>query len=525
MSGHLKGLHSQFQSVYDDLETARAAVTTLTEQQNKLAREQFQRLARKCQEGLRRAAADKKTLAKTLDETKRSLAKLQIEVEVVRATNMKLQSHKSVVADDVSQLRSDIARLEDQKKMLERQLSQNEKMAAEKDKTVRELEVEKKKLKSQLQSSEKTWKAQLARHERNWEDRMAGMELMQGNIEEEKEDLLQEKARVEERLSRIQSDNSALEEEKGELESKVTQFESQITEMEARLGENAAEISCVQRGIAEAVVEHACSLANVRLSSQKQAEEFASREREMESKMVALVGERDQLSRRLEESRSSREEMETKAREMREKDAKIKEFTSQLDSLKTENETIRAEIRSLSELRQSAVDNLQQLSEAKQSLQLDKQKIHMTLRTEISLLQAKLKSTEEEKQTLEARVAELEAGGADSSGVGGRGRVDGQGVGPGEEREYASGSLRRQVENTEKKVWYSTSNIVCTQTSFQKKSAWLALPFICHHARALTSIAWLGDYKRQTRSMVVRVWVTTILYCVFATEDGYRDGL
>ena len=449
--------------MYDDLETTRSTVTTLAEHQSKLAREQFEVLVKKCRVELRRAVTDKMVVTKSLSEAKRSLAKLQIEVEVVRATNMKLQSHKSVVADDVSQLRSEVAQLEDQKKMLERQLSQNEKMATEKETAFRQLEAEKKKLKSQLQSNEKTWKAQLARCERDWEDRMAEMEQIQGNIEDEKEDLLEEKARIEERLSKIESDNSKLEEEKRDLEGKVAQFESQITEMEARLSENATEILRVQRDIAQAVVNHACSMAKARWSTQCQQEEFAARESEMKTKMAALVCERDQLTQQLEESQSNKEEMEAQVRDTSEKDKKIEELTAQLDSLKTENDTIRAEIRSLSELRQSAVDNLQQLSEAKQSLQLDNQKIHMTLRTEISLLQAKLKSTEEEKQALEAKLTELAPGKASSietgrrervgSGRGGGGSFQGVATRPGEERgSYASGNLRRQVENADKKV-------------------------------------------------------------------------
>ena len=57
---------------------------------------------------------------------------MQIELEVVRTTNTKLQSQKSIVADDVSQLRAEGAQLQDQKKLLERQLSQNEAAAQEK---------------------------------------------------------------------------------------------------------------------------------------------------------------------------------------------------------------------------------------------------------------------------------------------------------------------------------------------------------------------------------------------------------
>ena len=434
VAGHLKTLLSQVSSVYDDLEAARTAITTLTEHQNKLSREQFEALAGKCRNEICRVSEEKATMAQSLDDAKRSVAKLQIELEVVRATNLKLQSHKSVVADDVSQLRAEVAQLEDQKKMLERQLSQNEKMAAEKDKTVRQLEAEKKKLKSQLQSSEKTWKAQLVRHERDWEDRMAEMELIQGNIEEEKEDLVREKNAMGERLACVESDKSKLEEEKRELESK-------ITGMEMKLSENAVEITRVQKNIAQAVVEHACELAKVRVSSQERQKEYAARESELGEKMAALTRDRDQLRQTLEESQLKQKEMEARMKNTKEKDDKVGELTAQLNSLKTENETIRAEIRSLSELRQSAVDNLQQLSEAKQSLQLDNQKIHMTLRTEISLLLTKLKSTEEEKQALEARVAELVDGGA-----GGRG-----GSFQGEDRGYA-GSIRRQVDNTEKKV-------------------------------------------------------------------------
>ena len=461
VAGHLKTLLSQVSSVYDEFEAARTGITTLTEHQNKLSREQFEALAGKCRNEICRVSEEKATMAQSLDDAKRSLAKLQIELEVVRATNLKLQSHKSVVADDVSQLQTEVARLEDQKRMLERRLSQNEKMAAEKDKTVRQLEAEKKKLKSQLQSNEKTWKAQLVRHERDWEDRMAEMELIQGNIEEENEDLVRGKNAMEERLACVESDKSKLEEEKRELEGKVRVLESKIKEMEMKLSENAAEMTRVQKGIAQAVVEHTCALAKVRVSSQERQKEFAARESELGEEMAALTRDRDQLHQRLEESQLNQKEMEARMKNTKENDDKIGELTAQLDSLKTENETIRAEIRSLSELRQSAVDNLQQLSEAKQSLQLDNQKIHMTLRTEISLLQTKLKSTEEEKQALEARVAELVAGGAGGSGgaAGGRGRVESGGRGggggggsfEGEDRGYA-GSIRRQVDNTEKKV-------------------------------------------------------------------------
>lgn len=452
----MKTLLSEVSSIYDEVEDTRSAVATITEQQSTRAREQFESLATKCREELGQASEEKAAIVQHLDKAKRSLAKVQIEVEVLRAKNLKLQSQKSVVADDVNQLRSDIARLEDQKKILERQLSQNEKMATEKDKTVKELEEDKKKLKSQLQSKEKTWKTQFARQERDWEDRMAEMEQIQGNIEEEKDDLLHEKNAIEERLADVEADKGVLEKEKSELEDKVTELESQITEMEGRLSENAAEMDRVQKDIAQVVVEHACNLAKVRMSSQLKEQEFAASESEMRIKMAALVEERDRLTERLEDSQTSRKEIEALEKGTSEKDDKIQDLTAQLDSLKTENESIATEIKSLRELHQSAVDNLQQHLEAKESLQLDNQKIHMTLRTEISLLQTKLKTTEEEKLSLETKVSQLMAASSmASSSVKGERAGEGKSGGAGgfregeEAREYVGSET---TESREKKV-------------------------------------------------------------------------
>ena len=449
--------------VYDDLEAARTTVTALTDQQSQLARKQFETLAKKCRRELRQAVTDKMTVTRALESAKKSLAKLQIELEVVRATNAKLQSHKSVVTDDVSQLRSEVSRLQDQKKLLERQLSQNETLAQERDATVHRLETEQKKLKLQLQSSEKNLKNQLARHEQDWQDRMAEMNLVQGNLAEEREDMLREKKRVEEELKKVESEHRKLEEGKCGLEAKIGQLEGQISEMEARFAENTEEISRVRRGIVRVVVDRACSAARARVISEHTREEFTAREGELRTEIAALSQERDTLSQSLEISRRERDELEARSKGVHEREEKIQDLTNKLEALSKENESIRTEIQSLSELRQSAVDNLQQLSEAKQSLQLDNQKIHMTLRTEISLLQTKLKSVEDEKQALEARVAELSA--ARTSRGGGSAF---QGVSGATEGGYAEG-LRRQVgalqtadtrqlrrENSEKKVHIHT---------------------------------------------------------------------
>ena len=403
----MKELCTQVSSVFDDLEATRATVTTLAEQQNQTTRKQFQDFAKKCGEEVARAVSEKKALAKALDTAKRSLAKLQIELEVIRGKNAKLQSHKTVVADDVSQLRSEVSRLQDQKKMLERKLSQNETLTAEQEKTIRELETEKKKLKSQLQSSEKNWKNQLARHERDWEDRMAEMDAVQGNLIEQKDDLLLERTMLEEKLASTELANRNLEEEKDDLEEKVDQLEIMITEMESRLADNTDEMLRVRSGIAKAVVKQACISALARVVAEHQSDEFKAKEMSLKTKMAALTQERDELTDSLKTSELEKKEIEAHSKDALESEAKIKQLTTQLDSLKTENESIRAEIKSLSELRQSAVDNLEQLSEAKQSLQLDNQKIHMTLRTEISLLQTKLKTVEDEKQALEARISDL----------------------------------------------------------------------------------------------------------------------
>ena len=444
VTGHLKDLRSQVSSVCDDLEATRTTITSLTDQQNKLARKQFEDLAKTCRDELQRAKTDKAEMSGALQKAKKSLAKMQIELEVVRTTNTKLQSQKSIVADDVSQLRAEIAQLQDQKKLLERQLSQNEAVAQEKDKIVHQLESEQHKLKSQLQSSEKNWKNQLARLERDWQDRMAEMNLLQENLSEEKDDLLREKESIEEKLAQVESENSKLEEEKTVLEDGVGQLEAQIVEMESKLAVNAAEISQVQRVIAKTVVEGACSTARARLLREQERDAFTAKEDELRSELTTLAHERDTMMDSLHQRQREQEVVEVLAKGARKKEEKINELTSQLESLTTENKSIRAEIQSLNELRQSAVDNLQQLSEAKQSLQLDNQKIHMTLRTEISLLQTKLKSVEDEKQALEARVADLVAGSGRGGGGGGGGGSAFKGLPGATEGGYAEG-LRRQV--------------------------------------------------------------------------------
>lgn len=441
VTGHLKDLRSQVSSVCDDLETVRTTIISFTDQQNTLARKQFETLAKSCRQELQRAKADKAEVTSALQKAKRSLAKMQIELEVVRATNTKLQSQKSVVADDVSQLRAEIAQLQDQKKLLERQLCQNEAVAQEKDKTVQRLESEQHKLKSQIQSSEKNWKNQLARLERDWQDRMAEMNLLQENLAEEKDDLVREKESVEERLAEVESENRKIKDKKTVLESKVGQLEAQIVEMESKLAENVAVMSKVQRVIAKMVVDRACSTARARLFRDQERDKFLAREDELQTELSALGSERDALRDSMQQGRREQEIVEVLAKGVREKEGKIRELTSQLDSLRTENESIRAEIQSFNELR----DNLQQLSEAKQSLQLDNQKIHMTLCTEIRVLQTKLKSVEDEKQALEVRVADLAAAaGASGRVAGGAGGSAFKGLPGAAEGGYTEG-LRRQV--------------------------------------------------------------------------------
>ena len=81
-------------------------------------------------------------------------------------------------------------------------------------------------------------------------------------------------------------------------------------------------------------------------------------------------------------------------------------MTSQLEAMTTENTQLKTEVKALEEKHKMAMKELQQLAEKEQTRHLHK-KLKMTLTTEISLLKSKLKSVEDDKTALEAKLMEF----------------------------------------------------------------------------------------------------------------------
>ena len=429
--------------MYDELEATRSEVTTLTAHHAALTKDLFLSLGDRWQSELHSAEEKGSKVAEELQSTEQSLSRLAGELESARASNVELRVEKSKVAGSVSRLKSETSLLSDQKRLLEQQLSQNESICQEKDRTLQLLGAEHSRLKKQLQSNEKTSKQQLVQLEREWQGRMAEMDLIQGNLMDEKEDLLREKAKVERRLCEVEAENRKLEEEKLSLEQRVRELDTLIAEMGAKLDDNWTEISRVESSIAKVVVGCACSAAKVRLQAECLEEELVSREEELKHEVCVLVEEKDTLTLSLAESQKEKEAMKAQVETAKEDQEKIEHLTTQLEVLSTENETIREEIKSLSQQRQSAVDNLQVLSEAEHSRQLDSQKIQMTLQTDIRLLKSKLENVVDEKKIMEKQFSELAAQKGGGVGGGGGGGGGGYKVQAGE-GQYVE-QLRRQV--------------------------------------------------------------------------------
>ena len=423
-------------SVYDELEATRSEVTTLTAHHAALTKDLFLSLGDRWQVELHSAEEKGSKVAEELQSTEQSLSWLAGELESVRASNVELQAEKSKVVASVSRMKSEMSLLLDQKRLLEQQLSQNESICQEKDRTLQLLEAEHSRLKKQLQSNEKTSKQQLVQLEREWQGRMAEMDLIQGNLAEEREDLLREKETVERRLCEVEAENRELEEGKLSFEQRVRELDTLIAEMGTKLDNNRSEISCVERSIAKVVVGCACSAAKVRLQAECVEEKLVSREEELKHEVCLLEEEKGTLRLSLAESQREKEAMKAQVETAEEDEEKIKHLTTHLEALSTENETIKEEIKSLSQQRQSAVDNLQVLSEAEHSRQLESQKIQMTLQTDIRLLKNKLENVVDEKKMMEKQLSEH----ASQKGGGGGGGYKGQ-VGDGQYVEQ----LRRQV--------------------------------------------------------------------------------
>ena len=400
VSAYLSRFHTSLATISDDLESAKCSVITLTSQQQGLVQESFTLLAHKCRETLAQAEKDKSQLAQALELSRTSLSQMEGDVEILKAENAKLLAQKGTIAADISTLRSEVATLCDQRRLLEVQLSQNNALSREKDQKVEELETQQRKLKDKLASTERNWKNQFVRLEQEWQGRLAEVNLLQENLSEEREELLREKAIMEEQLFQLQLENKQLEITRTELQAHVATLESRIDDLSSKLSENTTEISRAERSIAKLIAERACAVAQ--LATQQgalEAELLVSKE-SLEGAVIA--------KKTLESSLSvAHAELKDHLVQITEKTAKIDHFAAQLSFLNNENIHLKSEIRLVNERHQKTVGRLQVLAEKEQCLLLDNEKIKMTLTTEIGLLKSKLRSVEEEKRTLEQQLLEV----------------------------------------------------------------------------------------------------------------------
>ena len=407
LSVSLSDVQMELAALRKGLQSTRHDVSSLPTKQHDIVQEHFMVLVQKSKEMLAAAEHDGTKLSEALELSETSLAKLDADFQKVKVDNAKLLSQKGAISAEVSKLQSEVATLQDQKRLLEVQLVQNDSISHQRETKVQELEAQQKKLEEKLSSSERLWKNKFGRMEREWEGKLAEANLMQENLSEERESLLQEKASLERQLSPLWHENEKLESGKRELESQVEFLQSKISEFSAKMRTNDSHISEAQLQMGRMIAEKACLVAEMRESKwEYEAKIMASQQmykRDIDSAAVENKELKESLATAERESRKIKEQLE----QISKKETGIDEMTSQLEALTTENAQLKTEVKSLEEKHQTTIKELQQLAETEQTRHLHNEKLKMTLTTEIGLLKSKLKSVEDDKTALEGKLTEF----------------------------------------------------------------------------------------------------------------------
>ena len=271
---------------------------------------------------------------------------------------------------------------------------------------VRSLETRQKTLQDKLVSTERIWKSQFDRLDREWQGRLAEANLIQENLSEERESLLQENEELEGRLIQLQLENEKLEIAKTELQSHVESLGGKMADLASRISQNDGDISVAQRSIAKLLAEKSCIAARM-LLEEEACKSLLTESQQLQGQLDVVTAEKRDLDESLLSSREESSQLKEKLEDISQKATQIDQLTSQVTELTSRNEQMQAEVQTLTERHATAMQDLQQLSETEQNHLLNNQKIKMTLTTEIGLLKSKLKMVEEDKQTLEEKVAEL----------------------------------------------------------------------------------------------------------------------
>ena len=407
ISSHLIEFQSHLAAIYGDIESARTAVTAISGQQQVLVRESFMLLAQKCREQIAAAEGDKTRAVDALKLSQKSLERMETEFEQICRDKAKLQAQRSSVSDDISRLKSEVANLTDQKRLLGIQLTQNQSLAQESDKKVSELESQNKKLQDRYSTSERNWKHEFGRLEREWEDKLVEANLERELILDERESLQAEKETFEAQLSALQLENEKLTIVKNELQTQVDSLGGRISHLGATLSENDNKILSAEKSIAKLLVERACLAAETIAKEEFHREQLIEVEGEHASEMGAATVRGKELEGALRVMEEERLQLRDQLGSVISKEVEIDRLTTQVTLLTSENSQVKFEMGLLNEKHENALKNLQHLAETEQTRELEKEKMKMTLTTEIGLLKSKLKSLDDERQSLEDKVTEV----------------------------------------------------------------------------------------------------------------------
>ena len=407
LSVSLSKVQMELAALRKGLKSTRRDVSSLPTKQHDIVQEQFMDLVQKSNETLAAAEHNKTKLSEALELSETSLAKLDVDFRKMKVENAKLLSQKGAISAEVSKLQSEVAALQDQKRLLEVQLVQNDSISHQQETKVQELEAQQKKLEEKLSSSERLWKNKFGRMEQEWEGKLAEANLMQENLSEEQESLLQEKVSLEKQLLPLVQENEKLEIGKRELESQIESLQSKISEFSSKVRTNNSHISEAQRIIGRMIAEKTCLVAEMRQTKLEYEAKISASEqmynKDIGSAAVENKGLKESLAAAEKESQKVREQLD----QISKKETGIGQMTSQLEAMTTENAQLKTEVKALEEKHQTAMKELQQLAEKEQTRHLHNEKLKMTLTTEISLLKSKLKSVEDDKTALEAKLMEF----------------------------------------------------------------------------------------------------------------------
>ena len=406
-SANLSEFQTELAAIRNDLKSTKSDALSLSAQHRVVMRDNLMCLAQKSQEMLSVAEHENSRLSNTLERSEASLTKMQTDFHKIKAENAKLLSQKGNVLSDISKLRAEVAALQDQKRLLEVQLAQNDSISQQREDVVLELQSQQKKLQDKLASSERLWKSKLGRFEHEWEGKLAEANTIQGNLLEEQDSLLHEKASLEEQLSRLQQENEELEIAKRELQSQVGSLEGRMEEHLVKMRTNVSQISGAQHSVGRLLAEKACIVAEMTLSKKQYEAKMLASQKEFDRELESAAAESEELKETLSAAEKERNEMKAQLEQISEKATQIDHLTSQLLALTNENTRLKSEMEVLRGKHEMATKDLQQLAETEQSRHLHNEKLKMTLTTEIGLLKSKLKSVEDDKVTLEEKLADL----------------------------------------------------------------------------------------------------------------------